>query len=72
MDRRRFLLTSLVGVLASLPGADAQHAVKVWRIGLLVPGLPPGCDRDSGPAALLGLQDGFRELGYVETRNYVS
>ena len=72
MDRRRFLLTSLAGALAPLRGADAQHAVKVWRIGLLVPGSPPGCGRDSGPAALLGLQDGFRELGYVETRNYVS
>jgi putative tryptophan/tyrosine transport system substrate-binding protein len=71
MDRRRFLLTSLAGALAPLPGPYAQHAVKVWRIGLLVPGLPPGCGSDSGPAALLALQDGLRELGYVETRNYV-
>jgi putative ABC transport system substrate-binding protein len=70
MDRRRFLLTALAATLAA-PQAEAQHAGRAWRIGLLVPGMPPDCGRDSHPAALRALQDGLRDLGYVETRNYV-
>jgi hypothetical protein len=35
MDRRRFLLTSLAGALAAPLAAEAQQAVKVWRIGWL-------------------------------------
>jgi putative ABC transport system substrate-binding protein len=71
MDRRRFLLTSLATVLTSPLAGAAQRAEKVWRIGLLVPGLPPGCGRDTRPAPLLALENGLRELGYVEMRNYV-
>lgn len=71
MDRRRFLLSSLAGALALPRAAKAQLAGKVWRIGLLVPGLPPGCGSGSRPAVLLALQNGLRELGYVEMRNYV-
>jgi putative ABC transport system substrate-binding protein len=43
----------------------------VWRIGLLVPGMPPGCGSESRPHVLLALRDGLRELGYVEMQNYV-
>jgi len=71
MDRRRFLLTSMAGSVAGPLGGEAQQAGKVWRIGLLVPGVPPGCGSDSRPAVLLALQNGLRELGYVEMRNYV-
>ena len=35
MDRRRFLLTSLAGVLAAPLAAEAQQAAKVPRIGCL-------------------------------------
>jgi hypothetical protein len=35
MDRRRFLLTSLVGVLAAPIGAEAQQPTKIARIGYL-------------------------------------
>ena len=35
MDRRRFLLTSLAGVLATPLAAEAQRVVKVYRIGFL-------------------------------------
>jgi ABC-type uncharacterized transport system substrate-binding protein len=71
MDRRRFLLISLAGALAAPLAAGARQAEKVWRIGLLVPGLPPGCGNDSRPPALRALRDGLRELGYIETKNYV-
>jgi ABC-type uncharacterized transport system substrate-binding protein len=71
MDRRRFLLASLTGALAAPLAAEVQQAGKVWRIGLLVPGEPPGCGIDSRPPPLLELRDGLRGLGYVETQNYV-
>jgi ABC-type uncharacterized transport system substrate-binding protein len=38
MDRRRFLLTSLAGTLATPLVAEAQQAGKVYRIGFLRPG----------------------------------
>jgi putative ABC transport system substrate-binding protein len=71
MDRRCFLLTSLASALTGALGAEAQPARKIWRIGLLVPGLPPGCGRDSRPPVFVALRDGLRELGYVEMQNYV-
>ena len=37
MNRRRFLLTSLIGVLAAPLGAEAQQARTLPRIGLLGP-----------------------------------
>jgi ABC transporter substrate binding protein len=68
MDRRAFIGT--FGLLAAALAAGAQQA-KVWRIGLLVPGLPPGCGSDPPPPPLLALRNGLRELGYVEMSNYV-
>jgi len=63
MDRRRFLLTSLAGVLAAPLGAGAQPS-KVWRIGQLV---------TSGSAVDL---DTFRqrlgERGYFEGQNLLT
>jgi hypothetical protein len=41
MDRRRFLLTSLVGALAAPLAAEAQPAGKVWRIGILTAVVTP-------------------------------
>ena len=66
MDRRRFLLTSLAGVLAAPLVAGAQQAGKVWRIGLL--------DYASDPASSsrwTALRDRLRELGYVEGQNVI-
>jgi ABC-type sugar transport system substrate-binding protein len=66
VKRRRFLLTSLAGVLAAPLAAGAQ-AGKVWRIGLLDYGSPD-------PARLAwwrAFQDRLRELGYVEEQNVV-
>jgi hypothetical protein len=59
------------GDAAARLAAAAQQPGKVWRIGLLVPGLPPGCGTDSRTPVLLALQDGLRELGYIERQNYV-
>jgi putative tryptophan/tyrosine transport system substrate-binding protein len=61
MDRRRFVLTSLAGVLAA-PPAQAQQSGKVYRIGVLSP--------DSAPPGLFEVfQERLRELGYVEGKN---
>jgi putative ABC transport system substrate-binding protein len=67
MDRRRFLLTSLAGVLIAPLIAEAQSAGKVWRIGFLGEGpavLDPG-------RPLLAHIARLRELGYVEGQNLV-
>jgi putative ABC transport system substrate-binding protein len=64
MDRRRFLLTALAGVLAAPLDADAQQAGKVWRIGFLRVGKPPNAWID-------GFLEGLRERNYVEGRNFV-
>jgi putative ABC transport system substrate-binding protein len=70
VDRRAFL-AGAAGLLAAPLAAKAQQPGKVWRLGLLVPGLPPGCDRDSRRAVFVAFQNALRELGYVEMRNYV-
>jgi len=58
MDRRRFLLTSLVGAVAVPVAAEAQSARKVWRVGLFHVGL------DHAPPSLDGLRAGLSALGY--------
>jgi ABC-type uncharacterized transport system substrate-binding protein len=66
MDRRRFLLTSLAGVVAVPLAGEAQQAGKVWRIGLL--------DYASDPASSSrwrALRDRLHELGYMEGQNVV-
>ena len=73
MDRRRFLLTSLAGAVASSLGAEAQQAVKVYRVGLIFPS-PPVLEM-TGPepinvAARAFVRD-LRTLGYVEGRNLI-
>ena len=65
MDRRRFLLTSLAGVLAAPLAAVAQQPGKVYRIGLL------GTDSTQQETQLGPLRTGLRELGYVERKNIV-
>jgi putative ABC transport system substrate-binding protein len=63
MDRRRFLVTSLAGVLAAPLVAEAQQPGKVYRIGLLSP--------TSHGLGIEGFHEGLRALGYVEVRNVV-
>ena len=61
MDRRRFLLTSLAGALASPLAAEAQPP-KIARVGVLLFGTP---DTDAFPV----IRRGLGALGYVEGRN---
>jgi putative ABC transport system substrate-binding protein len=61
MDRRRFLLTSLAGVLATPLAAGAQQQ-KVWRVGILSTADGPEWD---------AFRQGLRTLGYVDSHNLV-
>jgi ABC-type uncharacterized transport system substrate-binding protein len=62
MQRRAFI-TLLGGAALAWPlGALAQQAVKLYRIGILSPDLPP-------PDFLEAFRQGLRELGYVEGHN---
>jgi putative ABC transport system substrate-binding protein len=64
MDRRRFLLTSLAGVLAAPRAVEAQQAGKVYRIGFL------GNSTPALEANLVGrFREGLRDLDYVEGLN---
>ena len=64
MDRRRFLLTSLAGIVASPPAGEAQQAGKKYRIGCLYNGNPTL----SAPTAD-AFRQGMRELGWVDGQN---
>ena len=65
MDRRRFIGSVAVGVLAApLSGyAQAQRA-KVYRVGVIHQGGPYYVGVD-------GLKEGLKELGFAEGRDYV-
>jgi len=65
MDRRRFLLTSLVGALAAPLAAEAQHEGKVWRIGWLTLGTST-----STPNYRLPFVQSLETLGWVEGGNF--
>ena len=66
MDRRRFLLTSLAGALATPLAAGAQQAAKVPRIGVLFASTPTATSH-----LLDGLRQGLREHGYVEGQHII-
>ena len=66
MDRRRFLLTSLTGVLAAPLAARAQQEGKRYRIGVLERTSPA-----INAANLDGFRRGMHELGYVEGKDFV-
>ena len=66
MDRRRFLLTSLVGAVAVPLAARAQQAGNTRRIGWLNAGWRRSPEAQAG---LDALWQGLREHGYVEGRN---
>ena len=60
MNRRRFLLTSLVSALAAPLAAEAQTAAKMPMVG----GLNSGAGPRSGMVDIT--RQGLRDLGYVE------
>jgi putative ABC transport system substrate-binding protein len=65
IDRRRFLLTSVAGVLTPLRVAEAQFPPRLVRVGFLSASLP-AADRMRP-----GLVDGLRQHGYAEGQNLV-
>jgi putative tryptophan/tyrosine transport system substrate-binding protein len=64
MDRRRFLLASLAGVLTAPVAAKAQPPERLRRVGFLRSGRPPS-------AWVQAFQQGLRELGYIEGKHFV-
>ena len=69
MNRRAFLGTLAGGILAAPLSAKAQQtAGKVYRLGILSPGVAPG---PSVPTISNLLPTALREHGYVERRNLV-
>jgi len=66
MNRRRFLRTVSVSLLAVPVAAEAQQAAKIARMGYL------GFNRAAGdPRQREAFLQGLRDLGYVEGRNLV-
>jgi putative ABC transport system substrate-binding protein len=65
--RRREFITLLGGATASWPlAARAQQTGKVWRIGV-----PIVVSRETFSRVFAGFQQGMRELGYVEGKDFV-
>jgi len=65
VDRRRFLLTSVVGALVAPRAAGAQQAGKVYRVGILTNKASEPAEARLWQAFRLGLQ----ERGWIEGRN---
>src|SRR5688500_16298289 len=61
MDRRRFLLTSLAGVLAAPVAVEAQQPGKHYRIGYLETGT-------LRPRPWEAFRERLRDLGYIEAQ----
>jgi ABC-type uncharacterized transport system substrate-binding protein len=66
MDRRAFLAGTGAVLLAAPRASEAQQAGKVYRVGLLSSGA-----REPLVPYLKAFEEGLRELGYVEGRNFV-
>ena len=64
MDRRRFLLTSLGGAIATTRAAEGQQARSVYKIGYLSP-------NSAGDGVEGAFRQGLHDLGYVEGRDFV-
>ena len=62
MDRRRFLLTWLAGIVAAPLAAGAQQAGKIRRVGMLW--------NTPLPALEEVLRQGLLELGWIEGQNF--
>ncbi len=66
MDRRVFLGTLAAGLLAAPLAVEAQQPVKIPRIGFLS---PASSSHPRNALTLGALQQGLRELGYLEGQN---
>lgn len=66
MDRRKFIGTAAVGVLAAPFAATAQLEGKIYRIGFLAAG-----SAERSKTTMAPFDQGLQGLGYVEGRNTV-
>jgi putative ABC transport system substrate-binding protein len=66
MDRRAFIGALTGGLLAARLAVEAQPAGKVYRIGVIVTAAPNETEH-----VIKALDEGLRELGYVEGQNIV-
>ena len=66
MDRRRFVLTSLGGVLAAPLVAGAQQAGKVYRVGFL-----SAASRDAYEPLNQAFLRGLMGFGWIEGQNLI-
>jgi len=66
LDRRRFVAALAGSLVVARSVADAQPAVKVYRVGFLL-----GATGESVASLFNSLREGLREVGYVEGRNVV-
>jgi putative tryptophan/tyrosine transport system substrate-binding protein len=66
MDRRRFVGTFAGGLVMARSVAEAQPAAKVYRVGFLL-----GATAESVASLFNALEEGLRDLGYIEGRNLV-
>src|SRR5262245_49133179 len=67
MKTTTLLILLVLGILAAPLGTEAQPTRKMPRIGVLMPGLPPGNPGDVlAGTGLDRFRQGLRELGYVE------
>jgi putative tryptophan/tyrosine transport system substrate-binding protein len=64
VDRRAFVGTVALGLLAAPVAADAQQAERVWRVGLVSIALDP-----NQPLPWRPFWEAMQRLGYVEGRN---
>ena len=67
MDRRTFVGTLTIALLAAPLAAKAQPAGKVWRIGYVT----SQSAASGGRVSFDAFRQGLRELGYVEGQNIV-
>ena len=66
MDRRRFLLTSLAGVVVAPLRAQAQQASKLYRVGFLTE-----TERDGHDQLFEAFRHGLGDFGWKEGRNVI-
>ena len=67
-DRRTFVRAMAASALGAAFRTEAQQPGRVFRVGVLVPGLPPAREYLRGNDPFI---EGLRELGYVEGKNVV-
>jgi putative ABC transport system substrate-binding protein len=68
MRRRRFVLTSLAGVVAGQAAAGGQQRVRTWRIAWLAEERDPGRESQA-PGGGRWFFEALRDLGYINNHN---